>query len=103
MPLLEDESIVAENDEMTSENVKHVKLSDRDKARQKRQKKREKRKEEVLLIVYGIRTTETEQTEADEKYGNFPCAQPSPLRKCWTLVEEGSEIREGKGESEGSD
>ncbi|TGO62685.1 hypothetical protein BCON_0018g00790 [Botryotinia convoluta] len=98
MALLEDESIMVENDESTFENVK---LSNREKARQKRQEKREKRKEEVLFIVYGIKTTEAEQTEADEKYGNFPCAQPSPLRKCWTLVEEGSEVREGGGE--GSD
>ncbi|KAF7940222.1 uncharacterized protein EAE98_000349 [Botrytis deweyae] len=98
MPLLEDESTTVENDKSTSEIVK---LSDRDKARQERIKKREKRKEEVLLIVYGIKSTEVEQTKADEKYGNFPCAQPSPLRKCWTLVAEDSKVPEGGGE--GSD
>ncbi|KAF7942818.1 uncharacterized protein EAE97_006272 [Botrytis byssoidea] len=99
MPLLENQSTIVENDDSTSETLK---LSARDKARQKRVKKRkEKRKEEVLLIVYGIKSTEAEQTEADEKYGNFHCATPSPLRKCWTLVEEGSEVREGEGE--GSD
>ncbi|TGO22531.1 hypothetical protein BPAE_0164g00180 [Botrytis paeoniae] len=98
MTLLEDQFIMVENNESTSEIVK---LSGRDKARQKRQEKREKRekrKEEVLFIVYGIKTTEAEQTEADEKYGNFPCAQPSPLRKCWTLVEEGSEDYGGFGD-----
>ncbi|KAF7959884.1 hypothetical protein EAE96_001487 [Botrytis aclada] len=98
MTFLEDESILVENSEPTPEIVKP---SQRDKARRIRQEKREKqekRKEEVLLIVYGIKSTETEQTEADEKYGNFPCAQPSPLRKCWTLVEEGSERCEVEGE-----
>ncbi|TGO69939.1 hypothetical protein BOTNAR_0005g00210 [Botryotinia narcissicola] len=95
MPLLENQSTMVENDESTSETVK---LSARDKARQKRVKKR---KDEVLLIVYGIKSTEAEQTEADGKYGNFHCAKPSPLRRCWTLVEEGSEALEGEGE--GSD
>ncbi|KAF7884877.1 hypothetical protein EAF00_010695 [Botryotinia globosa] len=99
MTSVENQSIMMENDESTSETIK---LSARDKARQKRVKKRkEKRKDELLLIVYGIKSTEAEQTEADGKYGNFHCANPSPLRKCWTLVEEGSKI--GEDEGEGSD
>lgn len=97
MPLLENQSITVENDDSTSETTS---LSARDKARQKRiRKRKEKQKEEVLLIVYGIKSTEAEPTEADEKYGNFHCVKPSPLRKCWTLVEEGSGVREGEGDS----
>ncbi|KAF7880566.1 uncharacterized protein EAF02_007412 [Botrytis sinoallii] len=88
MPLLEDESTTVENDESTSEITGE-------------NKETRETKEEVLLIVYGIKSTEVEQTEADEKYGNFPCAQPSPLRKCWTLVAEDSKVPECGGE--GSD
>ncbi|EMR80612.1 hypothetical protein BcDW1_10772 [Botrytis cinerea BcDW1] len=97
MASLEDQLIMPESSESTPENVK---LSDRDKARQKRQEIRVRKKNEALLVVYGIMNTETEQTEADEKYGMYPCADPSPLRKCWTLVEEDGKTRtEDSGET----
>ncbi|KAI9647345.1 hypothetical protein NHQ30_003730 [Ciborinia camelliae] len=59
---------------------------------QVKREKREKREEEILLHVYGIKTTQAKHTEADEmlgedeRYRKFLCAKPSPLRKCWTLV-----------------
>lgn len=100
MESLEDQLIMPENGESTPETPETVKLSDRDKAKQKRQERREKKKNEALLVVYGIMSTETEQTKVDEKYGMFPCADPSPLRKCWTLVEEDRKITtEGSGET----
>ncbi|TEY81826.1 hypothetical protein BOTCAL_0031g00180 [Botryotinia calthae] len=100
MTSLEDQLVMPENDESTPETPENVKLSDRDKARQKRQERREKKRNEVLFVMYGIMSTETEQTEADEKYRMFPCADPSPLRKCWTLVEEDRKIiTEGKVEA----
>lgn len=57
--------------------------------------RREKREEEMLFVSYGIKTTRVKHTEIhemtglDERYGRFLCVKPSPLRKCWTFVEEG--------------
>ena len=77
MASLGDQLIMPESSESTPETPENVKLSDRDKARQKRQEIRVRKKNEALLVVYGIMNTETEQTEADEKYGMYPCRPES--------------------------